>query len=78
VLPFADAALAKAGSGDVLAGVIVALLAQSVGPYEAAMVGGYAHALAGVKARQLLGAISTTAEDLVNALPESLQSLSTS
>jgi len=47
VLPFASAALAKAGTGDVLAGAIAGLLAQGVAPLEAALAGAYVHGLAG-------------------------------
>ena len=74
VLPFASAALAKAGSGDVLAGVIVALLAQGLDAFEAAVVGAYVHGLAGVAAGRRTGAASVTAEDLVAAIGESLGS----
>jgi ADP-dependent NAD(P)H-hydrate dehydratase / NAD(P)H-hydrate epimerase len=73
VLPFADPALAKAGSGDVLAGVIVAMLAQGLQPYEAALAGGYVHGLAGKLAGQKVGAAGTSADDLVDALGESLR-----
>jgi ADP-dependent NAD(P)H-hydrate dehydratase / NAD(P)H-hydrate epimerase len=75
VLPFADPALAKAGSGDVLAGVIVAMLAQRLEPYEAALAGGYVHGLAGTLAGRKVGAASTTADDLVDALAESVRSV---
>lgn len=47
VLPFANPVLATAGSGDVLAGVIVSLLAQGAPPFEAAVAGGYWHGVAG-------------------------------
>ena len=43
LLPFANPLLAVGGSGDVLGGVIVGLLAQGVKPYEAAVLGGYLH-----------------------------------
>jgi hydroxyethylthiazole kinase-like uncharacterized protein yjeF len=47
ILPFANPALATAGSGDVLSGIIVALLGQGMRPYEAAILGGYLHGAAG-------------------------------
>ena len=47
ILPFASPALATAGSGDVLSGIIVALLGQGMEPYEAAILGGYLHGAAG-------------------------------
>lgn len=47
LLPFANPLLAVAGSGDVLSGIIVGLLAQGVKPYAAAVLGGYLHGGAG-------------------------------
>jgi len=47
ISPFADAALATAGSGDALAGAIVALLAQGLSTWDAARAGVYLHGLAG-------------------------------
>ena len=73
VLPFANPALAKGGSGDVLAGAIVALRAQSLGVFEAAVAGGYLHGLAGELAREQLGAISVVAGDLVGLLPMAIR-----
>lgn len=69
--PFATPALAKAGSGDVLSGVIGSLLAQGLEPFEAAVAGAFIHGRAGEIAAQLLGtATSVAAGDLVTALPK--------
>lgn len=46
LIPFANPALAVGGSGDVLGGVIVGLLAQGMEPYEAACLGAYLHGAA--------------------------------
>jgi NAD(P)H-hydrate epimerase len=46
VLPFANPALAVGGSGDVLSGIIVGLLAQGLSPYAAAVLGSYLHGAA--------------------------------
>ncbi|EMH3156440.1 hydroxyethylthiazole kinase, partial [Burkholderia multivorans] len=46
VNPTGNAALATGGTGDVLGGLIGALLAQRVAPYEAALAGVYLHGLA--------------------------------
>ncbi len=71
VLPFASAALASAGTGDVLAGAIVGLLAQGLEPFEAAVAGAWLHGLAGVRAADLLGTTaSVTAGDVLELLPE--------
>lgn len=50
VIPVASSALAHAGTGDVLAGVITSLMAQGVAPYEAAIAGSFIHAKAGLTA----------------------------
>jgi NAD(P)H-hydrate epimerase len=69
VLPFANPALAKAGSGDVLAGIIVGLRAQGLEAFEAAVAGAYLHGLAGELTRENLGVTSTVAGDLISYLP---------
>jgi NAD(P)H-hydrate epimerase len=51
IIESADPALATAGSGDVLAGMIAALVAQGLKPFTAACCGGWIHAKAGALAR---------------------------
>ncbi|MCB9421105.1 MAG: NAD(P)H-hydrate dehydratase [Ardenticatenaceae bacterium] len=72
ILPFANPALGAAGSGDVLSGVIVGLLAQGLEPYEAAVVGGYLHAAA---AELYPGDTGLLAGELADLLPEVIQRL---
>ncbi len=62
-------ALATAGTGDVLAGVIGALLAQGLSPFEAGALGAYVHGRAGEAASADLTPVSVTAEDVVEYLP---------
>ncbi len=64
LLPFANPALATAGSGDVLAGAVVALLAAGVEPYRAAVAGAFLHGMAGQKAAEECGRAGVTAGDL--------------
>lgn len=61
-------AMAKAGSGDVLAGVITALLAGGVESYNSAVLGVYLHACGGDAARKKLGSYSVLAEDLIEGI----------
>lgn len=60
-----NSSMAKAGSGDVLAGVIAGLLAQHMYPYEAAVLGVYLHACGGDEAKAAKGSYSVLAEDLI-------------
>jgi ADP-dependent NAD(P)H-hydrate dehydratase len=61
--------MATAGSGDVLTGLIAALLGQGLEPFAAAQLGAYLHGLAGDLARDDLGEPSLIASDLVDYLP---------
>ncbi|MBE2236794.1 MAG: NAD(P)H-hydrate dehydratase [Caldilineaceae bacterium] len=69
VLPVATPALASAGSGDVLAGVIGGLLAQGLEPFAAACVGAGLHGMAGLACGATMGAAGVLASDLLPALP---------
>jgi NAD(P)H-hydrate epimerase len=75
VLPFANPALATAGSGDVLAGAIVGLRAQGMDAFEAAVAGAYLHALAGELTGAELGDMGVVAGDLPSRLPQALRRL---
>jgi ADP-dependent NAD(P)H-hydrate dehydratase / NAD(P)H-hydrate epimerase len=69
ISPFENVALATAGTGDVLAGTIGALLAQGLGTFEAAQLGVYLHAMAGEAVRERLGDAGLLASDLPPELP---------
>jgi hydroxyethylthiazole kinase-like uncharacterized protein yjeF len=70
VSPGASPALATAGTGDVLAGVIAALLAQGLDAFTAAAAGVWMHAEAGRQAARTLGAAEgVIATDVIAALP---------
>lgn len=71
--PFANPGLATAGTGDVLAGTIVALRAQGLGAFEAAAAGAYLHGLAGELAREDIGAAGMVAGDVLARLPRAWQ-----
>jgi len=71
--PFANPGLATAGTGDVLAGTIVALRAQGLGPFEAAAAAACLHGLAGELARAQIGAAGMVAGDVLARLPQAWQ-----
>ncbi|MDW7672066.1 MAG: NAD(P)H-hydrate dehydratase [Bacillota bacterium] len=67
--------MAKAGSGDVLAGVIGSLMAQGMESFEAAAVGCWIHGRAGDLAVSKVGPVSLTAGDLIDMLPDAFMKL---
>ncbi len=69
IAPYANNALAKAGAGDVLAGIIGSLLGQGLEPYDAARLAVVAHGLAGERLRREVGGQGALASDLLDRLP---------
>lgn len=69
-VPAANSGLAKGGSGDVLTGIIVAMLAQGVSAENAAVLGACLHQKAGEKAREKFGAFSMLPSDVIECLPQ--------
>ena len=70
-----NAGMAKGGSGDVLTGIITALLAQGIHQAEACILGVYVHGLAGDMAQQKLGQVSMLPEDLIDNLGEAFMQI---
>ncbi|MBL4843900.1 MAG: NAD(P)H-hydrate dehydratase [Planctomycetes bacterium] len=70
-----NAGLATAGSGDVLTGMIAALLGQGLPPYEAACLGAWLHGRAGDLAARVHGMAPLVASDLLATLPEVIRGL---
>ncbi len=69
VAPFETPALASRGTGDVLAGIIGALLAQGLATGPAARLGVYLHGTAGDLVRERMGDAGLLASDLPEAVP---------
>jgi NAD(P)H-hydrate epimerase len=69
VAPFVNPALATAGSGDVLAGVVGALLAQKLTAFDAACLGVYLHGRAGERLSFRMGNAGLLASEIANEIP---------
>ena len=66
-------ALSTAGTGDVLAGLVSALMAQGMEPFEAAVLGAYLHGRAADLWREAHGPSGLTARELADRLPSAMQ-----
>src|SRR5262249_6543895 len=67
--------MATAGSGDALTGVVGALLARGIDPFDAAVLGTYVHGAAGDLAAARLGEEGMVAGDVIASLPEAWRAL---
>jgi NAD(P)H-hydrate epimerase len=67
--------MATGGSGDVLTGIITALLCQGLEPFDAARLGVHVHGLAGDLAAEELGQVSMIASDLIHYLPKAFRAV---
>lgn len=70
-----NSALAKAGSGDVLTGIISGLMAQGVSVEKAAKLGVYLHGLCGELASQDLSLYSVLATDQIDYIPQAIKKI---
>ncbi len=76
VIPIATSSLSKAGTGDVLAGMIGGLIAQGLSTWNAALAGAWLHASAGLAASAAIGCNeSVLASDVVRAVAQVYHSL---
>lgn len=73
VNPTGNPGMATGGTGDVLTGMIAALIGQRIFPYDAARFGVYLHGLAGDLAAPKKGKISLVAGDVIEFLPLAIQ-----
>jgi NAD(P)H-hydrate epimerase len=65
--------MATAGAGDVLTGMMTALVASGMEPFDAAVLAVWAHGRAGELAAERLGVLGLTAWDILGCVPESLR-----
>jgi NAD(P)H-hydrate epimerase len=75
VIAEGNTGLAKAGTGDVLTGVLAALVARGIKTDKAAILGTYLHALAGEIATYHFTHHGTMAQDVIDSLPEAYHEL---
>ncbi len=61
--------MATGGSGDVLTGIVTALICQGLAPFEAMRLAAHVHGLAGDLAADEVGQVSLNAKDLLRKLP---------
>ncbi len=73
---FPNSGMATAGSGDVLAGMIGALLGQGQPELHAALLGVYLHSQAGALAAKAVHAVGMRASDIITHIPFALKNLS--
>lgn len=76
VLPFGNSALATAGTGDVLSGIIVSLLAQGTTIKEASILAAYIQGESGTTASRRLGEYSVIASDVVDTIHRVIKKIS--
>lgn len=77
VCPLAEPALAVAGSGDVLAGLLAALLARGLAPLDAAGLATYWHGSAGTLLGQRFPNRGNLAREIADALPRAMEEMRT-
>jgi ADP-dependent NAD(P)H-hydrate dehydratase / NAD(P)H-hydrate epimerase len=70
-----NAGMAKAGSGDVLTGILISLLAQGYSPESTGIVGMFIHGLAGDFAKEKTGDDGMKAADIIDSIPEAFKTL---
>jgi NAD(P)H-hydrate epimerase len=76
ICPTGNPGLATGGTGDVLTGMIVALLAQGLSPWDAACSATYLHGLAGDLAAHSRGQAGMIAGDVIDQIPYAIGQLS--
>ena len=74
--PTGNAGMASGGMGDVLAGILSALLGQGLTPEDAMKLGVYLHGLVGDQLASSRGQIGLIASDIIDGLPSTMQELS--
>ncbi|MCK4276342.1 MAG: NAD(P)H-hydrate dehydratase, partial [Phycisphaerae bacterium] len=76
VNPTGNSGMGTGGSGDVLTGLLAALIGQGMAPFDAAVLAVHTHGRAGDLAAESLGEVSLIALDLLNYLPGAIKEAS--
>lgn len=75
ISPFANPALATAGTGDVLVGAVAGFLAQGLRSFDASCVGVYVHGMVGQMLKEKMGDAGMMASDALSYLPLAIKQL---
>lgn len=71
--PTGNPAMATAGSGDILTGIITAFIGREIPAADAALAGVYIHGLAGDMARDKKGTYGTMSRDIIKKIPDAIK-----
>jgi len=77
ISPFANPALATAGTGDILSGIIAGLASQGLSNFDASCCGVYIHGLIGEMSKEKIGEAGVIASDLLPFLPKAITKIKT-
>ena len=75
VNPTGSSALSRGGSGDLLTGIVAALAAQGMPPFEAACMGAYVHGLAGMAAEEAFTSYAATVGRILSRVPDAFSQI---
>lgn len=73
---YGDASLSKAGSGDILAGILGGIICQNkISVFDACIIGSVIHAFAGIEAKNKITTICVCPEDILSCIPYAIKKI---